>query len=701
MRWILRWLEGWRLAALLMAGAGLASVLLGPDRTWDARNYHLYTPWALLAGRPEDVLAAGIQGFHNPTLDLPYALLLLALNAWPRLLCFLMGLPTGLALWLVWRLARTVFAAEPQGAALAWLAMLGAAGGSVLRSQVGSVAGDTHAGVLVLAALVAAVPARTWPRAALAGLACGAAIGLKLTNAPYAVALAAMLALAPGMDWRGRAGLLAACAAGGAAGVLLGGGWWGLRLWHGFGNPLFPYFQDLLVPGWEGTRIGRDARFLADGAWDALTRPFRWAVSGTPLATEERMRDPRIAAGLVAALLLPVLAWRGRVAPGLLPLAAFFLVALALWSALFGIYRYAFPLEAIAPLLVLGALAPLRRAVPAGLALAAAAAVATIPNPSGRAVPAPRYLDIAWPALAPGAVVLQTESPVSFTAFGLPPGVPMASANGVEELGMPRFRDRMAALLAGERPLYLVSPAAGQGWERLARWELEPVAETCRRTCTNWSAQGVGPMVCALRRAGGEAAPTPRWPAPSRLCEAAGPGLESAGRRGLGLAPGAEALLDLGPGCALARIRRADGAAAAIVAHPPGEAEGAMLTLAPPPDGIVRLTAAGPVVIAEAGCIAWPPSPGAQAALTAKGGGGAAALPPPMLSGATIRRGAAPRRAPRPAPGAGSRPPGAAPRAARHRSARRPAAPPHPTARHPRPLAAAVRPPRPVPRPAR
>lgn len=595
---ILPWLEGWRLAVLLMAGAGFASVLLGPDRTWDTRNYHLYVPWALLAGRSGDVLPAGLQGFHNPTLDLPFAALVMALNGWPRLVCFLMGLPTGLALWLVWRLARTLFAEHAQGLALAWLALLGAAGGSVLRSQVGSAAGDTHAGVLVLAALVAAASARDWRRAALAGLACGAAVGLKLTNAPYAVALAAMLVVAPATAWGDRARRLAGCAAGGLLGVLLTYGWWGASLWQGFGNPLFPYFQDVLVPGWDGARIGQDARFLPANAWDALTRPFRWAVSAVPIVTEERMRDPRVAAGLLAAL---VLLRRGRV---LRPLALFFLVALAIWSGLFGIYRYAFPLEAIAPLLVLGALAPLRRAVPLGLAAVALAAVATIPNPSGRAIPAPRYLDITWPVLAPGAVVLPVEPPVAFTAFGLPDGVPMANPYGVDQIGAPVFRDRLAALVASGRPLYLLSPAAGQGWERLEPWGLAPVPESCRRLCTNWSAQGVGPLVCALRRTDGVAAPTPRWPAPARLCEAAGPGLEGAGRRGLGLVPGQPAVLDLGAGCSRGRMRRADGPAAEIQAQPPGEAVGAVLTLVPPPDGLVRLAAARPVIIAEAGCVA-------------------------------------------------------------------------------------------------
>jgi hypothetical protein len=184
----------------------------------------------------------------------------------------------------------------------------------------------------------------------------------------------------------------------------------------------------------------------------------------------------------------------------------------------------------------------------------------------------------------------------------------MANPYGVDQIGAAGFRARLAALVQSGRPLYLLAPAAGQGWDRLAGWGLEPYPETCRRLCTNWSAQGVGPVICALRRGDGPAAATPHWPVQHRLCEVAGPGLDGAGRRGLGIVPGREAVLDLGPGCEHARIRGADGAAAAILAEPPGEAAGAVLTVAPPPDGIVRLRAAIPVIIAEAACIARVPA---------------------------------------------------------------------------------------------
>ena len=53
---------------LTCAGAGLLSVILGPDNYWDLRYYHLYAPWAYLHGRYlYDIGPAQKQGFLNPT----------------------------------------------------------------------------------------------------------------------------------------------------------------------------------------------------------------------------------------------------------------------------------------------------------------------------------------------------------------------------------------------------------------------------------------------------------------------------------------------------------------------------------------------------------------------------------------------------------------------------------------------------------
>src|SRR5713226_7602438 len=88
-----------RLQALLVCGgAGLLSVILGPDNYWDLRYYHLYAPWAYLHDRYlYDVGPAQEQGFLNPTADfLFYGLISSPLNETPRIVAFIMGTVHGI-----------------------------------------------------------------------------------------------------------------------------------------------------------------------------------------------------------------------------------------------------------------------------------------------------------------------------------------------------------------------------------------------------------------------------------------------------------------------------------------------------------------------------------------------------------------------------------------------------------------------------
>ncbi|WP_347544562.1 hypothetical protein [Roseomonas sp. CAU 1739] len=595
--------SGLPVLALLMLACGVASMVMGADRGWDAQNYHVYAPWRLFVDRPFDLLPAGMQGFHNPLPDIPFGWLLWRLNDWPRLIAFLMGLPAGAVLWVAWRCARHMLAGAPAAEWLAVLAAVGTAGGAVFRSQVGTTSGDVVTGGLVLLGVLALLrPAvgHPWRAAALAGLACGAAIGLKLTNAPFAPAIAVMVAARLGLDRRLPAALLA-CALGGLAGMVATGGWWAAHLAAATGNPLFPYFNELFDTGEGIPRAGRDLQFMPATLTEALIRPFLWAVSDIPRVTEERMRDPRLAAGLLAALALPFL--RGAPARrGALPVAAFLLAGYALWLPIFSIYRYAFVLEALAPALLIAALT----ALSARAALAAAAVAVMVAFPLTKPVPALRaplgdlYLAVDWPALAPGATVLGTAKPTAFLAIGLPPEVPLWSLTGIAEVGGPRDRAALAALRDGAAPLYAVAPGDGQGFGLLASHGLSPVTEGCRRICTNWSPAGAGPLVCPLARDGRADSPPPlRHAGPTRrLCEAAGRGLVSAGRRGLRV-DGA-ALLDFGAGCRVGEVL-APGAER-LDATPAAEPQqGGRFRFVLPADGLVGLR--GDVVLAEARCI--------------------------------------------------------------------------------------------------
>lgn len=360
------------LALCLLVGA-LTSVLLGQDINWDLLNYHLYNPWAWLTGHAnDDVAVAGLQSYYNPLPDIPYYLLVTGpLNAWPRVVAALQGLWYGALIYVVGviviEFARREGRAAGLGEALAW--WIGVSGSAVM-AQAGATFNEVPLAMLVLTAfamLLRIAPAADgagqrgvgW-KLLLAGLLAGVAVGLKPTAIVYAPALAAAcLVLAP----RGsRMRHVALFGVAGATGVLLAYGAWGLHLYRMTGNPLFPLFNNVFHSDWVPAINGTDARFRPHGVLQWLFYPFEWSVRKSRLVSEFPMRDGRLAVvwlGVVA--LGAMLPWRLRRAgtaqaqrAGLraeMALLLFVGVAYAGWLALFSIYRYLIPVEALSGLI--------------------------------------------------------------------------------------------------------------------------------------------------------------------------------------------------------------------------------------------------------------------------------------------------------------------------------------------------------------
>ena len=321
------------LLALFLAAGAAASVALGVDRNWDLLNYHLYNPLALLTDRSGDIAPPGAQRFFNPAADLPFFWLLRSLNEHPLLVAALMGLPAGAAAFLVLLLSRLVLREAGAGspALFALLSTLGAATGAGFRSQIGTTHNDLLTAVPLLAALLLALraavlsPPRPPPAATLvlAGSLAGAAVGLKLTNAPFAAGLGGALAAALWAGGQPLARPLGLLLGGGALGFALAAGPWMLHLWQEWGNPFFPFFDTLFAAGRPPAPVGRDPRFLPQGALEWLFFPFTWALSDAPRSSEMEMRDPRVALAFLALVALALGARRCLARPAVAFLAAF------------------------------------------------------------------------------------------------------------------------------------------------------------------------------------------------------------------------------------------------------------------------------------------------------------------------------------------------------------------------------------------
>jgi hypothetical protein len=428
------------LAAVILAWGALA-VALGKETGWDFRNYHWYDAYAFLNGRMGfDVAVAHHATYYNPLLDVPFYLLA-GVASWLAL--FSLGAVQGLNIVPLYLIARASLSRDPQfvGALLALICITG----STVLSLTGVTSHDTVLSVLVLSGLAVLIVRRerlSLPAIMIAAALVGAAAGFKLVEMPFAVGFAAALLVIPG-TMKQILQRVGAGAAGGLLGIALTGGYWYATLWHQTGNPLFPYFNDILGSPLALDASYRDTRFLPANAWDALTFPFRFSFN-YHVADDTAFQNLRVLAAYIAVPAAAIFWTFGKRARDAIvdPAAARILFAFAAaayvaWIAVFGIYRYIVALEMLAPLLIVAAIGLLPVASRARLAAIAMvlAATAVLAGYStilrgGHDDP---YVRVQYPAIAhPGSsmILMTGYEPMGYVVPSLPPQIPIVRIDG-------------------------------------------------------------------------------------------------------------------------------------------------------------------------------------------------------------------------------------------------------------------------------
>lgn len=485
-----------RAAFIVPLLCGLLSLAMGQDDGWDMRNYHLYNVHALLNGRMAlDMSPAGFQSYFNPLLDVPYFLLTKWLPA--PVAGFVFGVLHGLAFVLVAAIVRQFVANGRTALLLAIAGMMSAA----FLSELGNSMGDNLTALLVLGSLYWLL--RRWEqlpacrgaglRALLgAGAVMGLGLGLKLTNATFAVgACVALLVLSAPLRQRVLAAFL--YGVGVLAGMAATSGYWMFRMWSSYGNPLFPQFNNIFHSPMAAELGVLDEGHLPRGPVEALLWPFVFTRNISRIAEVpiQQIIWPLLYTAVVVwavvALLRRVQGARGKaaaqptLAPRALFLLVFFAVSYVVWVRLFSIYRYLVPIELLAPLLfwlLLEALAPQPLARRLGGWLLLAAALAVLPFTTwGHAGWTERAFTADAPRIAQPAqaVVLQTylDSPIGWLAQFMPSE---AAVVGLDS-GFPEskvYRKRMQQLIASRGgPHYIMFPIAtdkrATGMERKAQ----------------------------------------------------------------------------------------------------------------------------------------------------------------------------------------------------------------------------------------
>lgn len=506
------------LGAILISG-GLSAFVLHQDLSWDLRNYHFYNAWAFVHDRLGwDIAAAHSQTFHNPLLDLPFYWMVTA--DWPpRLISFVMAMPAGIGAFFVAKILLLLFRESPPAERWAYssLAFMFGITASGPVSLLASTMNDWPPTTLQLIALWLILRRIEQDSSALrpvaaAGVLSGIATGLKLSSAPAAVGLCVAFLFQPRPRLRAsREAIIFGLAL--LVGVLLSSGAWMWTLYSHFGNPLFPYFNDVFRSAWADAARFTDPRFGPTTLLGWLTFPLPLLGDSTMYVAEPTFRDwrlPLLYFALVAWLVMRLLRrprettaapdsrkWRF--------VLAFWIVSFLIWAVTFAIYRYIMPLELLAGALLIYFLARTipREWLPATAAICTALAIFTVRYPAwGRVDYRDHYFTVRMPPVAPNALVLLLDDePLAFALPFFPADGRFLGANN--SFNDPRRQNRLEREL--ERvvrehsgPLYGLSAQPDAGAQTLDAHGLRRAPGECSAIVTNSSP--VPFALCRLER---------------------------------------------------------------------------------------------------------------------------------------------------------------------------------------------------------
>lgn len=518
---------------LFLALACVATLALGQDANWDLQNYHFYGPWAWLHGQrgySQDIVAAQLQTYHNPLLDVPFYWMVAA--GWdPRLIACALAVPTGLAAYFTLKLAMLCLYDGSVGSFVMSLAgtLLGASS-AVGIGVLGTTMGDWPGTAFIVAALflvcrpIAAAPLEPIPWVALvgAGFLAGLATGSKLTFGVFAVGLCAAIfwrtLLEPRYWWRAtRESLLFGLAVLAGTGVL--GGPWMWALWQHFHSPLFPYFNTFFKSPWWGEypvfaeRVFGPHKF---NEWLAL--PFDVSGQKAYYVAEVRFVDWRMPALYIMALTALGVgvssAWLRRASavrshnarrPFWQFLGIFFIVSLLLWTWQHSILRYLLPLFLLGGVLfVVFTKALVRPEAAPAVALVACALLgwATEPADWGRIRYGDSWFQVTLPSVEPNALVLMAnQQPMSYVIPYFPQDASfLGIRNSISDEGRQTLMERSIRERIGGHtgPMYLLTYPVGGERDALTVRGLAKLQETCRAIPTN---MGTSPIeLCRVVR---------------------------------------------------------------------------------------------------------------------------------------------------------------------------------------------------------
>lgn len=337
----------------------------GLDLSWDSINYHYYAGFSIFNDRiDQDFFPAGEQSYFNPIIYIPFFWMIE--SGWDSLF-----VASGLAIihslnfCLLYLIVCQIVGWGCEKLMIRLTAfILGILSASVWMF-VGSSFADLIVSVPQMLAIFCSLKAYKlvdqkssilyW---ALASLLFGMAAGLKLSGLIFCFIFAIMIFVVA-IKFSRKIGfqLLLVSAFSGLLGFLLASGYWAYLMWERFGNPYFPFFNEVFKSEFYLQDSFSDDRFRIKSFLEIIVFIFRLAVPQGWIYLEKIVPDIRIMVAAILSILYLFFSLKNKEkveGEGLRALLVFFWVAFCVWSLMSGNGRYVSPIFLlVGPLIIL------------------------------------------------------------------------------------------------------------------------------------------------------------------------------------------------------------------------------------------------------------------------------------------------------------------------------------------------------------
>jgi hypothetical protein len=502
------------------------AIYAGQDINWDQRNYHVYSVYALLNGRiGYDIAPSQLQTWLNPLGSLLQYFMIFGTA--PVVASIVLSVLASLTVCLVYLLASRIFAPTRRAdwklsILLNGASALGALTAPIFLSELGTTFNDYIAWLFVLSAIVVFLTHRDRAISLFsAGALLGIAVSIKLTALIYVFGFGVAV-LADDIRRSLRRAIPVAMGFLVCFGLL--GGIWMAYIYKLFGNPVFPFYNNIFKSADYSTSAMLGQMRFVPKDLNSIWRHITGIAYGAHPTAEVRFYDTRfVFAILVIGLSLPQLIrsmFLGRAQRAVCDkvvnwvdarfVFVFTISAFCYWILKFGIERYAIGIEQLAVLCILCGIAALTddrvRTATAAVMVTSIILATTRPANWGRTNFSGSWFDMKIPKEIdrPNVLyVMLSDEPTAFIIPFLPPsnrfvrieGIPITPQHG---LG----RKLMTILERHTGEIRTLSPA-GQSLEKsipsLQLYGLVPTDGPCFRIESKAGSVETCPLLRAMQ----------------------------------------------------------------------------------------------------------------------------------------------------------------------------------------------------------